>query len=626
MSWNFTLFKPLHLEEAILSTPEKIILASLMVFSVALFFVFLSLKLKRVSVGMADNRLTNIGARFWRLIRDVLFQFQVIRSSALGIAHAAIVWGFLVFMIEKAYHFPKAFGFSIDSVDSFYNAVLGKVFFFFSIFVLLGILFLSVRRAIVKPKRLEYTADPWIVLGLITIIMLTFLVPFFTNSEIAVKIASWGQNITILFFLVYIPLSKHLHLLFCPFNEFFKNFELAKLRLLDLEDEEKEDYGVNTLKDLSWKDLFDTYTCVHCGICVANCPAANTNKELSPRSLILNLQESLHAKKFDEPIIGETVENKAIWECTTCGACEYLCPVGIEHLPKLIGLRRYQAQVEDNFPKEAQTTFQALEKTGNPWSYAPSAREETISEVDVPLFEEGTEYLLWFGCFANYDAGYRKTVKAFIDILKKASVSFGVLSEETCCGDPARKLGNEFVFQALAEGNKEMFEELGVTKIITACPHCLKTLASDYKDMGITLDVTHHTDFIATLIKEGKISVKENAKKVVYHDPCYMSRYQESTQSARYILSKTGAELVEPSRSKDHSFCCGGGGGAIFLEEEGDRINHNRIDELLKTQAEEVCIACPICNTMLKDAVADRGKADSVSVVDVAQIVADNLL
>ena len=606
---------------------ERVALAFLMFSATVLFIQFLVQKLMLVAKGEPTNRLDHPFARAWRFIRDVAFQYRVIRGRPLpGILHAFVFWGFLAFLLEKLYHFPHFFGvvFPQPIVD-FYHTIPVRILFVFCCVVLLGVVGLAFRRGVLRAKSLLPSAAAWIVLSLISIIMVTFLLYTFTKSEMVAHIATWVNMLTILFFLVYIPMSKHLHLFFCPFNEIFKNFEIAKLRKLDLENEEKEDYGINTLKNMSWKDLFDTLTCIQCGRCNDNCPAVATKKALAPREMILDTQHAMLANKFEEPLVGETIKSEILWQCTTCSGCEYHCPVGIEHLPKMIGMRRFQA-ANSEFPKELQNTFTGLERNGNPWNYGSHLRDQTVTELDVPLFEEGTEYLLWMGCFANYDAGYRNSIKAFIQILKKAGVSFGVLPGETCCGDPARRLGNEFLFTALIEGNIEIFKELKVKKVITACPHCMQTLSRDYKDFGMDLSVMHHSEFIMKLISDGKISAaKKDTAEITYHDPCYLSRYNEITTEPREALKKFGLTISEMKRSGETSFCCGGGGGTVFLEEHGERINHHRSEEIIATGMKECAVSCPFCFTMIKDGVKDKGKGEEVKIRDMAEIIAERL-
>ncbi|MBI4978923.1 MAG: 4Fe-4S dicluster domain-containing protein [Spirochaetes bacterium] len=615
------------MESHAFSLIEQIVLAVAMVTAVTLFVVFLAQKLSLVAKGEPTNRFDRIGARLWRFIRDVVFQYRVIKGRPLpGIMHAFVFWGFFAFLLEKLYHFPHHFGFRFPAViDSFYGNYLVKFLTVVSIVVLTAVVGLAFRRGVLRPKALLPSGAAWIVLSFIAIIMSTFLVYTYSANALAIKVTTWLNIATILTFLVYIPMSKHLHLLFCPFNEFLKNFEIAKIRKLDLENEEKEDYGINTLKNMSWKDLFDTFTCIQCGRCNDQCPAVATNKALAPREMILDLQHALMDKKLEEPIVGTAIKEEILWQCTTCAGCEHTCPVGIEHLPKMIGMRRFKA-ANSEFPKELQNTFTGLERNGNPWNYGSHLRDQTVTEIDAPLFEEGTEYLLWMGCFANYDAGYRNSIKSFIQILKKAGVSFGVLPGEVCCGDPARRLGNEFLFSAMIESNIEMFKELKVKKVITACPHCMQTLMRDYKDFGIDLEVTHHTAFISELISTKKIvPAKKDSATITYHDPCYLSRYNGIIAEPREALKAFGYNVAELPKHAEKSFCCGGGGGTIFLEEHGERINHKRSDEIIGAKQGECAVACPFCYTMIKDGVKDKGKDAEVKIRDLAEIIAERL-
>jgi Fe-S oxidoreductase len=465
------------------------------------------------------------------------------------------------------------------------------------------------------------------VLSLVAIIMVTFLVPFFSGSQLLVNGAHWLQNLTILFFLVYIPRSKHLHLLFCPVNEYLRNFDRAQLRTLDFSDEQKEDFGIGQVGKFSWKDMFDSYTCIHCGRCNDACPAMVSGKSLQPREVVLGLQHAIEDQKLDQPAVDTVIDEKSLWQCTTCAACEERCPVGIEHPGKIIGVRRYRVQAETACPAEAQNIFKWLERSKNTFGIDPVEREKTISSLKIPAYEKGTQHLLWLGCFAAFDQGYRKSLGSFISILKAAGISYGVMPGEICCGDPARRLGNEFLYQEMAQSTVEHLRELDVKKVISMCPHCCVTLGRDYGDLGMNLEVTHHSVFINELISKKSISFSGvSSGSVVFHDPCYLSRYLGVVKEPGSALSAAGFSVIDPPRAGEQTFCCGGGGGQVFLEEhDGERISNLRFKELNATGAKAVAVGCPYCHTMLKDARATLGADSAMAFGDIADFVVQNM-
>ncbi len=623
---SFSLLAPLTLVEPTLTTPEKVILAFLCVLAWVLFFVFLGQKLAKVRLGGVDvRRLDRIPERLLRVIRDVFLQYRVIAGRPIvGTMHSIVFLGFLAFLLEKAYHFPHAFGFVFPRIIiDFYNIFLGKFLFAVGAAILAAVAGFMVRRGILRPKTLTRTPDAWYILTMISVIMITFMVPFFGGNQVLVNISQWIQNITILTFLVYIPKSKHLHLLFCPVNEFIRNFDIGRLRTTDLENEEKEDFGIGTIKNFSWKDLLDSYTCIQCGRCNDACPAAATDKSLKPRDMVLGIQHGLEEGKVNEKAIGTAISETALWECTTCTACEHSCPVGIEHPSKIVGMRRWSVQVDTECPEQAQVAFQNLEAKKNIFGIDPGERARSIKDTQSPIFTKGTEYLLWMGCFANYDQGYRQTAIATAALLRKAGVSFGILENEICCGDPARRLGNEFLYQEMAGKSIKQMQELGVKKVITACPHCAVTIGRDWHDLGAAFEVTHHTVFIKELIDTGKITLKQGAGgSAVFHDPCYLSRYLKSTSEPRNLLVKAGYAITEAKQHGENSFCCGGGGGLAFLEEhEGTRINRMRFAQLQATGAKTIAVGCPYCYTMLKDARGDAGADSTIALNDVSVLV-----
>jgi Fe-S oxidoreductase len=409
---------------------------------------------------------------------------------------------------------------------------------------------------------------------------------------------------------------------------------------INFEDPKEDDvFGIGTAADISWKGLLDMSTCTECGRCQSQCPAWHTDKPLSPKLLIMAMRDHALAKlPTDQPIetkiVGNAHENAisldVLWSCTTCGACVEECPVDIEHVDHIVNMRRFQVLVESEFPTELGNTFRNLEKAGNPWGANRTDRDAWISEVDFPITKiegvipEDVEYLFWVGCAGAYEERAKKTTKAVAELLYMSGVKFGVLGKrETCSGDPARRSGNEFLYQILARENIETLQETfgtrGVKKVVVTCPHCFTTIGRDYKQQGFELQMVHHTQLLNQLVKEGKLKpVSKSEKKLTYHDPCYLGRHNQIYQPPRELLESAGIEVTEMPRNQERSFCCGAGGGRMWMEEKiGTRINLNRVDEAIATGAQEVAVGCPFCRVMVSDGMVAR--ESSVEVLDVAQ-------
>jgi Fe-S oxidoreductase len=411
-------------------------------------------------------------------------------------------------------------------------------------------------------------------------------------------------------------------------------------------DPETEPFGVDVITDFSWKGLLDFTTCTECGRCQSQCPAWNTGKPLSPKKLVTDLRDHLYeqapylkaaalAKERGgeaDPhekisIIGSVIDPDVLWACTTCGACVEQCPVDIEHVDHIMDLRRHQTMIESAFPSEAQTMLRNLENKGNPWGENPAHRLKWAEGLDfeVPVAEAGTEfeYLYWVGCAGAYDPKAQKTSRAVATLLHDAGVKFAVLGEaETCTGDPARRIGHEFMFQMFAEQNVEALNEVGAVKIVATCPHCLNSIGNEYGEAGGNYEVVHHTELLNDLVNAGKITpVDQHDGKLTYHDPCYLGRHNKIFTPPRELLGSF-AEVTEMPRTEERSFCCGAGGARMWLEEPiGKRVNRERADEAVATGAGTVAVGCPFCSTMLRDGVADAGRED-VEVVDIAQLLA----
>jgi Fe-S oxidoreductase len=434
------------------------------------------------------------------------------------------------------------------------------------------------------------------------------------------------------------------HRFLAPFNIFFKrNIEgptlgalpemISNGKAIDFEDPKDDDlFGIGKAADISWKGLLDMASCTECGRCQSQCPAWHTEKPLSPKLLVMAMRDHALAKvPSDQPIVDETISPDVLWSCTTCGACVNECPVDIEHIDHIVNMRRFQVLVESEFPTELGGTFRNLEKAGNPWGANRMDRNAWIGECDFPIqviegeIPEDIEYLFWVGCAGAFEERGKRTTKAVAELLYMAGVKFGVLgSRETCTGDPARRSGNEFLYQILSRENIETFKEVyanykGKKKVVVTCPHCFTTIGRDYKQQGYELEMVHHTQLLNTLVKSGALKpINRATTKLTYHDPCYLGRHNQIYEPPRELLESTGVDLVEMPRNQARSFCCGAGGGRMWMEEKlGTRINLNRVDEAIATGAKEVAVGCPFCRVMVSDGVTGRG-AD-VEVLDVAQ-------
>ncbi len=440
------------------------------------------------------------------------------------------------------------------------------------------------------------------------------------------------------------------HRFLAPFNIFFRRNADGKSSLgplpamlshgevINFEDPKDDDvFGLGTRADITWKGLLDMSSCTECGRCQSQCPAWHTEKPLSPKLLIMAMRDHAFAKTVEnEAMAGEgaPIALDVLWSCTTCGACVNECPVDIEHIDHIVNMRRFQVLVESNFPSELGGTFRNLEQNGNPWGANKNDREAWIAECDFPIrvvegvLPDEVEYLFWVGCAGAYDERAKKTTKAVAELLYMAGVDFAVLGKkETCTGDPARRAGNEFLYQILAAENIETFKEVfegrpkGKKKVVVTCPHCFTTIGRDYAQSGFELEMVHHTQLLNQLLREKKLlPIKMSHTAMTYHDPCYLGRHNEIYQPPRELLEATGAQITEMPRNKERSFCCGAGGGRMWMEEKlGTQINLNRVDEAIATGVEELAVACPFCRVMTTDGMSARHS--DVEVLDVAQVL-----
>lgn len=582
----------------------------------------------------APNTFTidRLGERTRRFLVDVVGQRRTVRERPVtGLAHAFVFWGFVAFGGYTTIEFLYGLGI-VDLRHTRWFATYRAVLTPFALAVLGGMAYLLVRRAIVRPVALGTTVSRQsLVIGLfITVLMTTFLLTWRLDEDsLAGQINWWIHALTILVFLALIPSSKHLHLVLSPVTVFLKSPELGNLPNLDFE---KEQVGLETVKDLGSKMVLDAFTCVECGRCMENCPAWGAGKELNPKAIVLRTREALLAGDREARLAAIYTE-KELWQCTTCGACENQCPVGIEHLPILVGSRRGLVSNGDA-PAYLGGLYTNLERRSNIWGLGYDQRQKFVESAGLELFDPRQhDVLVWLGCAGAFEATFQKSLRALFEILRAKRVRFGVLAKEKCTGDPAKRTGNEYMYQELANANIEDLQAAGPKTIVASCPHCVKTIGEDYRKFGYEVEIVHSAVFVERLTQHDRAMApgREDAAdggRVTYHDPCYLARYGGKVDEPRALLQRFGAQLVEPERNRDNPYCCGAGGGLLFAdkeEEPGSRISDKRFAQLTATGATTVVTACPFCSIMLKGAQASAPGSD-VQFVDLMTYVGGRLV
>jgi Fe-S oxidoreductase len=552
----------------------------------------------------------DLGARSVRFLLDVVLQKRTINERPLtGLMHAFVFWGFVAFGGYTLTEFLSGLGL-VDLTQTRWFHAYRVALTPFAVAVLSGITYLLIRRAVVRPVALgpKRSVESIVIALFIATLMITFLLTFrLEDASLAGRVNWWVHAIVILVFMALIPASKHLHLVLSPVTVFLKSPELGNLPNLDFE---KEQVGLETVKDLGSKSVLDAFTCVECGRCQVNCPAWGAGKELNPKTIILQTQAALLAGDRDRAL-GEVYSEKVLWQCTTCGACENQCPVGIEHLPILIGARRGLVSNGDA-PDYLGAMYNNLERRSNIWGLGYDQRTKFVQAAALETFDPVKhDVLVWLGCAGSFDADFQKSLRSLFGILRAKDVKFGVLAKERCTGDPAKRTGNEYMYQELANGNIEELKASGVKKILTSCPHCVKTIGDDYKKFGYQVEIVHSSVFVEELTRDDlRAAARSGAHDrdlVTYHDPCYLGRYAGTVDEPRALLERFGADISEPERNRDNPYCCGAGGGLLFAdkeEEPGTRISDVRFKQLQATGATTVVTACPFCSIMLKGAQA----------------------
>jgi Fe-S oxidoreductase len=593
----------------------------------------------------------------------VLGQRKLFQRFVPGLMHALIFWGFLVL-------FPTILMAGIGAIDRDWSFPwLGRQGWYmamvdiFILAVLVGIAVAVWIRKIVKPRRFDgsHLGEANLILFMIGLVVLTLLgwhasriaaglnewpahwsflsnaVSQLVGSSAAVRerFFVWAHLGVILAFLCYLPYSKHLHIATAAINVFFsRTRQRGRLEPLRFDVPEAEmRFGAGTIRDLTWKEMVDSFSCTECGRCQDVCPAYATGKSLSPKLVIMGIRDQVFAEGPNllaggelSPIAGNGVPEEMIWDCVTCGACVHECPVSIEHIDHIVDLRRDLVMMQSSFPAEAESMLRDVERVGNPWGKPQGDRESWAEGLGVRIVAEGEpapEILYWVGCAAAYDERARVAAESTVKLLQKAGVDFAILgARESCTGDPARRMGNEYVFQAYAEQNVATLNETGVTKIVASCPHCLNSLGNEYPDFGGRYEVMHHTQLLAELLREGKLEPAKSDTKITYHDSCYLARHNDVAAEPRELVAAVGQPVEMEKRGKS-TFCCGAGGAHMWMEERGAPINEERVRQASETGAETLAVACPFCTVMLDDGVRSSGK--QLRVVDVSTLLAEAL-
>ena len=701
------------------------------------FFSYNAQRLVRyLGIGHAEPRSDHPWTRLRNVAVIGIGQSKILRDPFAGILHASVFWGFIVLTVGSAEVlargvFPR-FGFDKLLPAPVYGLFLLSQELFAGL-VLAAVAVLLYRRLVIKPKRLQgdkvHSGDAVFILSMIAALMVTLIVsaafdrivearhavalqpisaplamalrglPASTAAPVAAG-STWIHAVLLLVFLNYLPYSKHLHVITSLPNTFFSNTsgpgQVGVMRPMDLEAEGVETFGAADVRELSWKNLLDGYSCTECGRCTAACPANITGKPLSPRKIVVNVRQrtmelapivagdraeamapalvagegadagaSTLGEAASDRLLDTYITEDELWACTSCRACVQECPVSIDQLDVINELRRNLVLTESRFPEEIQPAFEALERNGAPWKFQPADRGRWADGLNVTTMAEFAErnempdVLFWVGCMGSFDARNRKVATAFAKVMQAANVHFGILGpEEACTGDPARRIGNEYLYYMLATQNIETIKGYGFDKgpaegqhgaappngpayrgvgpepgraynvktVVATCPHCFNTIKNEYPQLGGNFEVMHHTEFIDRLISTGQLTLPEgfDRRKLTYHDPCFIGRWNGVYDEPRRVLNVINREgVTEMARNRNRSFCCGGGGGRVWMEEKiGKRINNTRVQEALDTGAEAMAAACPFCITMFEDGIKAVGANDHFGVEDISEILA----
>ena len=664
---------------------EKIIFILFAIIAIGLSYTTFNKMFKAIGVGSQQIDWKRALLNFPKGLEVFISQRTLFKTRpVIGFIHALVAWGFTLYLVVNIV--DVLYGF-IPGFHFFPNYFIGKVYRLFvdifTVLVLLGVVYFLVRRFIFKDNRLVINEpvmlndlakkgmrNDSLIVGLFIFLhvgsrllaasfeiarngsdtfqpaatTIALLWSDFSQESIIISehIFWWIALGLILGFLPYFPFTKHAHLFMGPLNYMAKTERksMAALEAIDFEDDSIDQFGAGQLGHLPQSQILDAYACIQCSRCQDACPAYETGKELSPSALEINkryflnnhLDEFINGSIPDAAITDILLTDEAAWSCTTCGYCVEVCPVGNEPMLDILRARQDLVMMESKFPQEAMETFDKIENYGNPWGLSPQEREVWMEGKEVPLMRDKkeAEVLYWAGCAGAYDNRGKEISQAVVDVLNEAKVDFASLgNEETCTGDSARRIGNEYLFQTMAEKNLETFGKYKFKKIVTQCPHCFTTLKNDYSELGADLEVVHHSQFIGELVSEGKISPKAWLDEdVTYHDACYLGRHNDEYDAPRDVIQsimKNGS-LVEMEKSREESFCCGAGGGNMWYEiKTGERINHNRFKQAADTGATTVATSCNFCNIMMEDGMKVTGNDDKMKVMDIAELVSKSL-
>jgi Fe-S oxidoreductase len=661
---------PLPTQRLILGVPGRLLFGLLVLFAILAFAYSLMRRIRVLQAGAPDNRFTRIPERIGRTLEYAFAQLRMFRDPYAGVFHMFIFAGFVVLTV-------RVVSLVIEGLVPGWQLLPGRAGDLYTlakdvveVLVLVGVAMAVYRRAFARPARLDLTADAWLILFLIALLISADLVS--EGARVALKpelatpfapavgviagllagrspatlqaLYEWGwwiHLVDILCFANYLPYSKHFHILASIPNIFFMNLEpMGRLTPVDIENSER--FGVSRVEDLTWKQMLDGYTCTECGRCRVVCPTVLTGKPLDPKAFIGEVRDAVYAATPEilraatgrgpepaealakaggaprEALVGGWISEDTIWACTTCGWCTTACPVFIiPAVDKIVAMRRHLVLEKTEFPKEVQTAFRGMETNGNPWGMAAASRADWAKDLPVITMAEAKgqniEVLFWVGCAGSYEDRARRVSRALVEILQAAGLKFAILgTEETCTGDSARRMGNEYLFQMLAQQNIGTLNGYGVKKIVTNCPHCLNCIQNEYKDFGGSFEVVHGAQLVADLIASGRVRMTgEIAETITFHDPCYLGRYNGVYDAPRRILrSIPGLQLTELARSREQGLCCGAGGGRMWMEEKlGSRINQARMKEIAEAGTGAVGVSCPFCMVMIGNAKDEIGVA-----------------
>ena len=623
-----------------------------------------------VRMGKPVARASDLPTRVRNEATIVLGQRKLLQRLVPGLVHAFIFWGFLVLfptifmaivgIVDREPSLPSGSPLGWLESQSWYALMVDV----FVVLVLAGVAAALYIRKVQRPARFDgsHLGEADLILALIAGIVTTLLLwhaslialglnpwpaewspasdalsglfGMGTTTEVLERCFVWAHVLLILSFLAYLPHSKHLHIATAAINVFFGRTQ-ARGRLEPLEFEAEDEsalrFGAGTVADLTWKQMLDAMSCTECGRCQDVCPAYATGKALSPKLLIMGIRDQLFAEGPAALVGGQlralvpnAVTDDVIWDCVTCGACVHECPVSIEHVDHIVDLRRHLVMVESRLPAETETMLRDVERGSNPWGKPQTERASWADGLGVRVLEPGDpapEVLYWVGCAAAFDERARAAAISTTKLLLAAGLDVAILGpRESCTGDPARRAGNEYVFQAFAQANVSTLDEAGVTKIVASCPHCFNTLANEYPDFGGRYEVMHHSELLAELVRDGRLSPVAGDATITYHDSCYLARHNDVLAAPRELVGRIGKPL-EMARSGKRTFCCGAGGAHMWMEERGSQINEERAREAAATGADTLAVACPFCTVMLDDGVRQTG--GEMRVADISTLLAE---